>query len=74
MLPIAVIASAAKQSPSDCAPPEGDCFVAPLLAMTTQLEPTTADLDTRRAARRYPERPIVAVLAVGVRPAGLGAL
>jgi ADP-ribose pyrophosphatase YjhB (NUDIX family) len=35
--------------------------------MTTQLEPTTADLDTRRAARRYPERPIVAVLAVVMR-------
>lgn len=27
-------------------------------------EPTTADLEARRAARRYPERPIVAVLAV----------
>ena len=33
-------------------------------------EPTTADLDARRAARRYPERPIVAVLAVVVRGAG----
>ena len=33
--------------------------------MTT--EPTTADLDARRAARRYPERPIVAVLAVVLR-------
>src|SRR6202165_1891393 len=30
-------------------------------------EPTTADLDARRAARRYPDRPIVAVLAVVVR-------
>lgn len=30
-------------------------------------EPTTADLDARRAARRYPERPIVAVLAVVLR-------
>src|SRR5436309_13222498 len=30
-------------------------------------EPTTADLDVRRAARRYPDRPIVAVLAVVVR-------
>ena len=32
--------------------------------MTTPPEPTTADLEARRAARRYPERPIVAVLAV----------
>jgi NUDIX domain len=31
-------------------------------------EPTTADLEARRAARRYPERPIVAVLAVVLRP------
>lgn len=30
-------------------------------------EPTTADLEARRAARRYPERPIVAVLAVVLR-------
>jgi 8-oxo-dGTP diphosphatase len=30
-------------------------------------EPTTADLDARRAARRYPARPIVAVLAVVLR-------
>ena len=38
--------------------------------MTDQLatvEPTTADLDARRAARRYPERPIVAMLAVVLR-------
>jgi 8-oxo-dGTP diphosphatase len=35
--------------------------------MTTPAEPTTADLDSRRAARRYPERPIVAVLAVVLR-------
>jgi 8-oxo-dGTP diphosphatase len=35
--------------------------------MTTQSEPTTADLDARRAARRYPDRPIVAVLAVVMR-------
>src|SRR5580693_6293999 len=33
-------------------------------------EPTTADLEARRAARRYPERPIVAVLAVVLRPFG----
>ena len=33
-------------------------------------EPTTADLEARRAARRYPERPIVAVLAVVLRPIG----
>jgi 8-oxo-dGTP diphosphatase len=33
-------------------------------------EPTTADLEARRAARRYPERPIVAVLAVVLRPMG----
>src|SRR6266700_2628196 len=35
--------------------------------MTNTTEPTTADLDARRAARRYPDRPIVAVLAVVVR-------
>ena len=39
--------------------------------MTTEparlAEPTTADLEARRAARRYPERPIVAVLAVVLR-------
>jgi 8-oxo-dGTP diphosphatase len=33
-------------------------------------EPTTADLEARRAARRYPDRPIVAVLAVVLRGAG----
>ena len=33
----------------------------------SQPEPTTADLDARRAARRYPDRPIVAVLAVVLR-------
>lgn len=33
-------------------------------------EPTTADLDVRRAARRYPDRPIVAVLAVVLRSEG----
>src|SRR6202451_4088472 len=38
--------------------------------MTTQSEPTTADLDARRAARRYPDRPIVAALAVVLRGAG----
>jgi ADP-ribose pyrophosphatase YjhB (NUDIX family) len=38
--------------------------------MTNQTnEPTTADLDARRAARRYPDRPIVAVLAVVLRGA-----
>jgi ADP-ribose pyrophosphatase YjhB (NUDIX family) len=35
--------------------------------MTASSEPTTADLEARRAARRYPERPIVAVLAVVLR-------
>ena len=35
--------------------------------MMSVAEPTTADLDARRAARRYPDRPIVAVLAVVVR-------
>jgi 8-oxo-dGTP diphosphatase len=30
-------------------------------------EPSAADLEARRAARRYPERPIVAVLAVVLR-------
>jgi 8-oxo-dGTP diphosphatase len=38
--------------------------------MTASSEPTTADLDARRAARRYPERPIVAVLAVVLRGNG----
>ncbi|HYU12441.1 MAG TPA: NUDIX hydrolase [Stellaceae bacterium] len=42
--------------------------------MTTEpprsAEPTTADLDARRAARRYPDRPIVAVLAVVLRGEG----
>jgi 8-oxo-dGTP diphosphatase len=33
-------------------------------------QPSTADLEARRAARRYPERPIVAVLAVVLRGAG----
>ena len=33
-------------------------------------EPTTADLEARRAARRYPDRPIVAVLAVVLRGEG----
>lgn len=36
----------------------------------SDIEPTTADLDARRAARRYPDRPIVAVLAVVLRGAG----
>src|ERR1700694_4199382 len=36
--------------------------------MTDQsTEPTTADLDARRAARRYPDRPIIAALAVVLR-------
>ena len=35
--------------------------------MTNSSEPTTADLEARRAARRYPERPIVAVLVVVLR-------
>jgi 8-oxo-dGTP diphosphatase len=35
--------------------------------MTNTSEPTTADLDARRAARRYPDRPIIAVLAVVTR-------
>ena len=35
--------------------------------MTDTTEPTTADLDARRAARRYPERPIVGVLVVVLR-------
>ena len=38
--------------------------------MTVSSEPTTADLEARRAARRYPDRPIVAVLAVVLRPMG----
>ena len=33
-------------------------------------EPTTADLEARRAARRYPDRPIIAVLAVVLRGQG----
>ena len=32
--------------------------------------PTAADLEARRAARRYPDRPMVAVLAVVLRPMG----
>src|SRR5882672_788030 len=36
----------------------------------TASEPTTADLEARRAARRYPDRPIVAVLAVVLRGEG----
>src|SRR5437868_14156180 len=36
----------------------------------TTSEPTTADLEARRAARRYPDRPIVAVLAVVLRGDG----
>jgi 8-oxo-dGTP diphosphatase len=35
--------------------------------MTNTSEPTTTDLDARRAARRYPERPIVAILVVVLR-------
>jgi 8-oxo-dGTP diphosphatase len=35
--------------------------------MTASTEPTAADLEARRAARRYPDRPIVAVLAVVLR-------
>jgi 8-oxo-dGTP diphosphatase len=38
--------------------------------MTPSTEPTTADLEARRAARRYPDRPIVAVLAVVLRDDG----
>ena len=33
-------------------------------------EPTTADLEARRVARRYPDRPIIAVLAVVLRGEG----
>src|SRR6202045_1703020 len=33
-------------------------------------EPTTADLDAPRAARRYPDRPIGAALALVLRGAG----
>jgi 8-oxo-dGTP diphosphatase len=43
----------------------GDCFAA--LEMTDTTEPTDADLEARRATRRYPERPIVAVLVVVLR-------
>jgi ADP-ribose pyrophosphatase YjhB (NUDIX family) len=35
--------------------------------MSERAEPTTADLEARRAARRYPDRPIVAVLVVVLR-------
>jgi len=37
------------------------------LSDRTTTEPTTADLDARRPARRYPDRPIIAVLAVVLR-------
>jgi 8-oxo-dGTP diphosphatase len=36
--------------------------------MTDTAAPTDADLEARRAARRYPERPIVGVLVVVLRP------
>ena len=35
--------------------------------MTTSADPSKADLEARREARRYPERPIVAVLTVVMR-------
>jgi 8-oxo-dGTP diphosphatase len=38
--------------------------------MTKPPEPTAAELAARRAARRYPDRPVVAVLAVVLRGAG----
>jgi ADP-ribose pyrophosphatase YjhB (NUDIX family) len=38
--------------------------------MNNRSEPGVAELEARRAARRYPERPILAVLAVVVRGAG----
>jgi 8-oxo-dGTP diphosphatase len=38
--------------------------------MTDKSEPTTADLEARRATRRYPERPIVGVLVVVLRAIG----
>ena len=41
-----------------------------LFDMNERSEPTAADLEARRAARRYPDRPIVAVLAVVLRPMG----
>ena len=37
--------------------------------MPETAEPTTADLDARRAARRYPDRPIIGVLVVVLRGA-----
>jgi ADP-ribose pyrophosphatase YjhB (NUDIX family) len=37
------------------------------MSAPSSTEPTTADLEARRAARRYPDRPIVAVLAVVLR-------
>src|SRR5690242_17079301 len=43
---------------------------APPAAQPTAAQPTAADLEARRAARRYPDRPIVAVLAVVLRPMG----
>jgi 8-oxo-dGTP diphosphatase len=36
-------------------------------SMSETTRPTPADLEARRAARRYPEKPIVAVIAVVVR-------
>jgi 8-oxo-dGTP diphosphatase len=36
-------------------------------ADTARAAPSAADLEARRAARRYPDRPIIAVLAVVVR-------
>ena len=43
--------------------PQRDCFAAPLCAMTAPAE----ELEARRAARRYPDRPMVAVLSVVLR-------
>src|SRR4051812_28237902 len=46
-----------------------DCLAPPAMTMepVTKASPTEADLEARRAARRYPDRPIVAVLAVVLR-------
>src|SRR5207237_924296 len=55
-------------SGGDSAPrPAVAAAMAGILAGMRNAEPTTADLEARRAARRYPDRPLVAGLAVVLR-------
>src|SRR5690348_5804196 len=61
--------AATTQSRAGVPPLDRDCF-APLAMTNRTNEPTTADLEARRAARLYPDRPIIAVLAVVLRGEG----